>query len=63
MTIDWASIIQTALLLAAIVASFVRLRERITRVETKVEFLEGQVSSVPGISRAVARLEGKILDQ
>jgi len=60
MTIDWGIVFQTLLLLAAIVGSFVRLRERITQVEVKVEFLEGQVSSVPGISRAVARLEGRI---
>jgi BMFP domain-containing protein YqiC len=45
-------------IVVAIAASFVRTRERITRVETKVEHLEKQVTPIPGMSRAIARLEG-----
>jgi hypothetical protein len=55
----WPIILQTIVIVVAIAASFVRTRERITRVETKVEHLEGQVAPIPGMSRAIARLEGQ----
>lgn len=59
MTIDWNIILQTLLLLLAIAASFVRLRERITTLEAQHKGLEQAVKPIPGISRAVARLEGR----
>ena len=56
----WVAIIgQTIVIVAAIVASFLRTERRITTVETKVEHLERETAPIPGISRAVARLEGK----
>lgn len=67
----WAAIIgQTILIIVAIITATIRTERRITRVETKVEHLEvSEValtknftalgSKVGGISRAVARLEGK----
>ena len=60
MTIDWSIVFQTALLLVAIVASFMRLRERITELETTVRHLDAATKPIPGISRAVARLEGRL---
>jgi hypothetical protein len=56
----WTAIIgQTIVILVAIVAGLRHTEKRITKIETKVEHLEKSVESVPGISRAVARLEGR----
>ena len=56
----WTAIIgQTIVILVAIVAGLRHTEKRITKIETKVEHLEKSVEPVPGISRAVARLEGR----
>lgn len=61
MTADlWFAIIsQTVVILVAIVAGLRHTEKRITKLETKVEHLERSVEPLPGISRAVARLEGR----
>ena len=57
----WVAIIgQTIVLLAAIIGLALRTEKRITKMETKVEHLERLNEAVPAISRAVARLEGKL---
>jgi hypothetical protein len=56
----WMAIVgQTIVILIAVVGMAVRGEHRITRVEEKVEHIESVCSTVPGISRAVARLEGR----
>jgi len=56
----WVAIVgQTVVIILAIVAGLRHTEKRITKVETKVEHLERSVEAVPGISRAVARLEGR----
>ena len=50
---------QTVGILVAIVAGLRHTEKRITKLETKVEHLERSVDPLPGISRAVARLEGR----
>lgn len=56
----WVAIIsQTIVILVAIVAGLRHTEKRITKLETKVEHLERSVDPLPGISRAVARLEGR----
>jgi len=56
----WVAIIgQTVVILVAIVAGLRHTEKRITKLETKVEHLERSVDPLPGISRAVARLEGR----
>lgn len=56
----WAAIgLQTIVLLIAIIGLAMRIERRMTAVETKVDHLEAVTAQVPGISRAVARLEGK----
>lgn len=50
---------QTIVLVVIIIGAAMRGERRITRVETKVEHIEFVCEQVPGISRAVARLEGK----
>jgi tetrahydromethanopterin S-methyltransferase subunit B len=58
----WVAIIsQTIVILIAIVAGLRHTEKRITKLETKVEHLERSVDPLPGISRAVARLEGRHL--
>ena len=52
-------ILQTGILVAAFLASAKISERRICRCETKIEHLEEEVKPIPGISRAVARLEGK----
>ena len=57
----WAATIgQTVVIVVAVVAAFVRTERRITRVETKVEHLEIETAPIPGISRALARVEGEL---
>lgn len=56
----WAAIgLQTVVLLIAIVGLAMRIERRMATVETKVDHLESVTAQVPGISRAVARLEGQ----
>lgn len=56
----WVAIAgQTIVILLAIVASAMRGEKRISQCETKIEHLENEVAPIPGISRAVARLEGR----
>lgn len=56
----WVAIIgQTVVIVLAIVAGLRHTEKRITKIETKVEHLEKSMEPVPGISRAVARLEGR----
>jgi hypothetical protein len=62
MTIEaWiALVVQTVIIILAIVAGIRRSERRITKIETKVKNLEEAVKPIPGISRALARLEGKM---
>lgn len=56
----WVAIIgQTIVILVVIVGAALRGERRITKLEGKVEHIEAVCSTVPGISRAVARLEGR----
>jgi hypothetical protein len=55
----YAIILQTIVLLVALVAAALRGERRITKLEGKVEHVESICKQVPGISRALARLEGK----
>lgn len=55
----YAIILQTVVLLIALVAAMMRGERRITKLEGKVEHVDTVCKQVPGISRAVARLEGK----
>jgi hypothetical protein len=56
----WVAIIgQTVVILVAMVSMAIRGEHRITHLEDKVEHIESVCSTVPGISRAVARLEGR----
>lgn len=67
----WAAVIgQTIILVVSIIAATIRTERRITKVEVKVEHLEGVemarandhrelVNQVNGMSRAVSRLEGR----
>ena len=56
----WVAIIgQTFVLLGAIVAFALRSERRITKIEGKLEHVDAICNQVPGISRAVARLEGR----
>ena len=52
-------VVQTVVIIVAIIASVKHGEKRIATVETKVEHLEEAVKPIPGISRAVARLEGQ----
>jgi len=51
---------QTIVLVIIIVGAALRGERRITRLEGKVEHVEFVCSQVPGISRSLARLEGKV---
>lgn len=56
----WIAIIsQTIVLLFAIIGFALRGERRISQCETKIEHLESEVAPIPGISRAVARIEGR----
>ncbi len=55
----WPIILQTGILLVAFIAQAKVSERRISQCETKVEHLEEAVKPIPGISRAVARLEGQ----
>lgn len=55
----WLAIVgQTIIIVAAIVAAFIRTERRITKVETEIRHLEIESNKIPGISRTLARLEG-----
>ena len=57
----WLAIItQTIVIVVAIAAAAVRNERRITKVETEVKHIEVECGRIPGISRALARLEGEI---
>lgn len=55
----WAIIIQTIVLFIALVGFAMRGERRITTLEGKVEHIDKIAAQVPGISRAVARIEGR----
>lgn len=59
----WPIILQTIIIVLAIVAGVRHSERRISRCEVKIEGLEERVQPIPGISRAVARLEGRLSDQ
>jgi len=57
----WVAIIgQTVIIVVTIVAAFIRTERRITKVETKVEHIEHEMDKLPGLSRAVARIQGRV---
>jgi hypothetical protein len=56
----WPIILQTIVIVGAIVAAIRHSEKRMATMETKVEHLEEAVKPLSGISRAVARLEGKL---
>lgn len=55
----WAVIIQTVILVVTFVAYMVRREHRITKAEGRIDSLEEAVKPVPGMSRALARIEGR----
>ncbi len=63
---DWTEllpiIVQTIVIIVAIAAAVKRSERRMTLVENDVEHLKEAVKPIPGISRAVAHLQGKIED-
>lgn len=58
----WPIVLQTALIMLAVFASFVRLRERITALETTSEHqgasIDRMTDQVHGLSKHVAKLDG-----
>lgn len=55
----WAVVIQTVVLIIALVGFAMRSERRITKLEGKVEHVDTICKQVPGISRALARIEGR----
>ena len=55
----WAVIIQTIVLVITFVAYMIRREHRTTKLEGRVDAVERAVRPIAGISRAVARLEGR----
>ena len=51
---------QTVIIIIAIIAAIRHSEKRLSTVEAKVEHLELEIGRLPGISRAVARIEGKL---
>ncbi len=57
----WVGIIgQTIVIVVAIVASAIRNERRIATLESEVKHIEMECGRIPGISRALARLEGEV---
>lgn len=56
----WAILIQTVVLVVTFIGFMLRREHRITKVEGRVDAVEDSIKPLPGISRAVARLEGKL---
>ena len=56
----WPMVLQTAVIVFAIVAAIRHSEKRMSTMETEVKNLKEAVRPIPGISRAVARLEGKV---
>ena len=56
----FATIIQTVVLVIALIAAIRHSERRMATMETEVQNLKDAVKPIPGISRAVARLEGKV---
>lgn len=54
-----AMFLQTVVIIIAVVASIRHSEKRLSTMETKISHLEVEVAPIPGISRAVARLEGR----
>lgn len=54
----WAVIIQTIVLIVTFIVYMVRREHRMTKVEGRLTHLEHIVKPIPGLSRAVARLQG-----
>ena len=50
---------QTVVLRVIIIGAAMRGERRITRIESNLKHVENICAQVPGISRAVARLEGR----
>ncbi len=59
----WPIILQTVVILIAIIASVRHSEKRMSTMETKVDHLEEAVKPIPGISRKLARLEGRLSEQ
>lgn len=57
----WPMILQTVVIVFAIVAAIRHSEKRMSTMEAEVRNLKDAVRPIPGISRAVARLEGKTL--
>ena len=51
---------QTVVIIITVIAAIRHGEKRLSTVETKVEHLELEIGRLPGISRAVARIEGKL---
>ena len=56
-------VLQTFVIILAIIVAVKQGEKRMSTVETKVDYLEEAVKPIPGISRAVAKLEGRISDE
>lgn len=57
----WAALgLQTVIIIIAIIAAIRHSEQRLSTLETKVAHNEVELSRLPQISRAVARIEGKL---
>jgi uncharacterized membrane protein YecN with MAPEG domain len=59
----WAIVIQTIVLIGGFVVFMLRREHRITKVEGRVDNLEDAVRPIPGISRHLAELKGRLHKQ
>jgi hypothetical protein len=55
----WGIVIQTIVLIISIGGIIIKVDRRISRLESELLHIESITNQVPGISRAVARLEGR----
>ena len=55
-------VLQTIVIVLAIIGAIRHSERRMSTMETKVDHLEDAVRPIPGISRKLARLEGKLSD-
>jgi hypothetical protein len=57
----WVAMLgQTIVIVIAIIGAIKHSEKRLSTVEAKVEHLEVEIGRLPGISRAVSRIEGKL---
>lgn len=55
----WGMALQTVVLVVSIGGIIIKVDRRISKLESEISHIENMSAQVPGISRAVARLEGR----